>query len=238
MSIDKFCSQDSLDDHSGGHAHFLKILSRVFPLAPFVPQFVQVADLLHERILDLLHPIAIDRAGDLGRVRVDPWRLGEERLEVDVLVDPLLQCLFLVAREQVDYGMNLNLRTTLPLCLGDAMRVHARERHPEFLSSFSRPAPSPGGEYLYFLAGFAATSSALCRVEVGRGAAILLTGSVIRYGVLQGDRIEASSLRRYGQRQHDPKVSMFPLATYSIPPARPLACLRKSRWISSLSCAN
>ena len=42
-------------------------------------------------VLDLLHPIAADHASNLGDVRVDPWRPGEESLEVDLLVDLLLQ---------------------------------------------------------------------------------------------------------------------------------------------------
>src|SRR6516164_8276560 len=98
----------------------------------FIHQLVQVTDLLHELILDLLHPIAADHAGDLGHVRVDPWCPGEESLEVDLLVDLLLQRLFIVAREPVDDGMHLLLRTTLLLHLGDVMRVDARERHSEY----------------------------------------------------------------------------------------------------------
>lgn len=35
----------------------------------------------------LPHPIAADHAGNLGDVRVDPWRPGEESLEVNLLVD-------------------------------------------------------------------------------------------------------------------------------------------------------
>ena len=30
-------------------------------------------NLLHELVLDLLHSIAADDAGDLGNIRVDPW---------------------------------------------------------------------------------------------------------------------------------------------------------------------
>src|SRR5262245_41511595 len=64
----------------------------------FIHQLVQVTDLLHELILDLLHPIAADHAGNLGDVGVDPWCPGEECLEVDLLVDLLLQRLFIVTR--------------------------------------------------------------------------------------------------------------------------------------------
>src|SRR5512138_988236 len=58
-------------------------------LGQFIHQLVQVADLLHELILDVLHPVAADHAGNLGGVRVDPWRPGEESLEIDLLVDLL-----------------------------------------------------------------------------------------------------------------------------------------------------
>ncbi|MCW5978682.1 MAG: hypothetical protein KIT09_11425 [Bryobacteraceae bacterium] len=54
-------------------------------------QLVQITDLLHELILDLLHPVAADHASDPGDVRVDPRGLGEESLDVDLLVDLLLQ---------------------------------------------------------------------------------------------------------------------------------------------------
>src|SRR5215831_4134561 len=64
----------------------------------FIHQLVQVTDLLHELILDLLHPIAADHAGNLGDVGVDAWCSGEESLEVDLLVYLLLQRLFIVAR--------------------------------------------------------------------------------------------------------------------------------------------
>ena len=101
-------------------------------LGQFIHQLVQVTDLLHEPILDLLHPITADHAGDLRDVRVDEWRAGEESLEVDLFVDLLLQRLFIVAREPVDDGMHLLLRTTLLLRLGDVMRVDAGERHSEY----------------------------------------------------------------------------------------------------------
>jgi hypothetical protein len=67
-------------------------------LGQFIHQLVQVPDLLHELILDFLHPITADRAGNLGDVRVDPWCPGEESLEVDLLFDLLLQRLFIVTR--------------------------------------------------------------------------------------------------------------------------------------------
>src|SRR5215468_5695082 len=73
----------------------------------FIHQLVQVTDLLHELILNLLHPIAADHAGNLGDVGVNPWCPGEESLEVDLLVDLLLQRLFIVAREPLDDGMHL-----------------------------------------------------------------------------------------------------------------------------------
>src|SRR5262249_4055604 len=115
--------------------------------------------LLHELIVDLLHPIDADDAGDLGHVRVDPWRLAEERLEVDVLLDLLLQRWFIVAGEPVDDGMHLLLRTTLLFRLGDVMRVDARERHSEYsrvihgLVAPQRPAPDSEDRPIHYQNG-------------------------------------------------------------------------------------
>src|SRR5690348_16089588 len=64
----------------------------------FIHQLVQIADLLHELTFDILHPITADHPGDLEYVRVDAWRLGEESLEVDFVLDLLLERLFIVAR--------------------------------------------------------------------------------------------------------------------------------------------
>src|SRR5690349_3555084 len=102
------------------------------PLGQFIHQFVQVTDLLHELILDLFHPVTADHAGNLGDVRVDPWRPGEESFEVDLFVDLLLQRLFIVAREPLYDGVHLLFRATLSLRLADVMRVDACERHSEY----------------------------------------------------------------------------------------------------------
>src|SRR4029434_3653325 len=83
-------------------------------------------------ILDLLHAITADHAGNLGDVRVDPWCPGEESLEVHLFVDLLLQRRFLVARKPVDDGMHLLRRTTLLLRLCDVMRVAACEHDSEY----------------------------------------------------------------------------------------------------------
>src|SRR5690242_2651802 len=53
-------------------------LVQALSLGQFIHQLVQVTDLLHELILDLLHPITADHAGNLGGVRVDPWCPAEE----------------------------------------------------------------------------------------------------------------------------------------------------------------
>ena len=52
-------------------------------MAKFINQFVEVTNLLHELIFDLLDSIATDHTGDLEDVRIYPRRLGKEGLEVD-----------------------------------------------------------------------------------------------------------------------------------------------------------
>src|SRR5262249_26298262 len=53
-----------------------------FSLGQFIDQLVQITDLLHELILDLLHAITADHAGNLGDVGVDAWCPCEESLKI------------------------------------------------------------------------------------------------------------------------------------------------------------
>src|SRR4051812_33957972 len=52
------------------------------------------------------------------------------------------------------------------------------------LTSFFNPLISPDGRYVYFLAEFAATSHALCRLELSSGHASFLTGGAIEFRLL------------------------------------------------------
>src|SRR5262249_4041058 len=56
-------------------------------LGQLVDQLVHVADLPHQRVLDLFDANAADDPGDLAGVGIERWGLAEERLEVLLLLD-------------------------------------------------------------------------------------------------------------------------------------------------------
>src|SRR5690606_19719305 len=70
-------------------------------LAPgqFVDQLVQVTDLLHQRLLDVLHPNSADQPLDQAGMRIQRGRLVEEGLEVVAGFDLLLKSLGGVSRQ-------------------------------------------------------------------------------------------------------------------------------------------
>src|SRR3569832_794114 len=57
------------------------------PLRQLVDELVEVPDLPHQRILDLLDPYTTDDAGDLADVRMQRRGFGEEGLEVRFALD-------------------------------------------------------------------------------------------------------------------------------------------------------
>jgi hypothetical protein len=54
----------------------------VFPPRQLVDQLVEIADLPHHRLLDILHPHPADHPRDRAPRRVHPRRPGEEGLEI------------------------------------------------------------------------------------------------------------------------------------------------------------
>ena len=65
-----------------------------FAIGQFIDQLVQVTDLLHQRVCDLLHPAAADHPRDLYAPGIHPGCLTEESFKVDAFVDLLLEGLF------------------------------------------------------------------------------------------------------------------------------------------------
>ena len=57
-------------------------LVQCLSLCELINELVQVANLLHERVLNFLHANAAHHAFDERSIRIDPWRLGEESLQV------------------------------------------------------------------------------------------------------------------------------------------------------------
>src|SRR3954469_11086949 len=72
-----------------------------------VDELVEVADLLHERVLDLLYADAADHAGDELTRRIQRWSLGEERLEVRALLQLRAELARAVAGRPVQDLVNL-----------------------------------------------------------------------------------------------------------------------------------
>lgn len=95
----------------------------------FVDEFVEVADLFLEGVLDILNAVAADHAGDFGRVGVELGGFGEEGFEVYFSVDDRLQGLVVVAGEPLDDSVEFGLGAALPFHLGDVVRVDAGEGH-------------------------------------------------------------------------------------------------------------
>ena len=52
-----------------------------------IDQFVQIADLLHQRVLDLFHADAADHACDQGTIRIKGWRLRKEGFQISTAFD-------------------------------------------------------------------------------------------------------------------------------------------------------
>ena len=98
-------------------------------LRQLVHQFVEGADLAHGRLLDRLDAHAADPALDQGARRVGPRRLGEERLDVGLLLQLRLKTLLRVAGQPADDRVDLGFRAVLFLRFGDIMRIDAGETH-------------------------------------------------------------------------------------------------------------
>lgn len=101
----------------------------LFALREFVDQLVEIADLAHQRLLDLFDPHAADNALDQFPRRIEFRRLGEEGLEVGLLFDMRIERSLRVARQPADDLVDLGLGPVLLLCLGDVVRIDAGETH-------------------------------------------------------------------------------------------------------------
>jgi hypothetical protein len=66
-------------------------------LGQLVHELVEVTDLLHQWVIDLFDAHAADDASDQLDVRVQLGSFGEERLEIDLRVDRVLELLAGVA---------------------------------------------------------------------------------------------------------------------------------------------
>src|SRR5215218_10486971 len=95
-----------------------------------VDELVEVADLLHEWVLDFFYADAADHAGDELPRRVQRGSFGEEPLEVRALLQLRVEFALAVAGQPAQDRVNLLLRPALLLDLADVERVHARDARP------------------------------------------------------------------------------------------------------------
>jgi hypothetical protein len=96
----------------------------------FVDELAEPADLVHQRILDLLHAHAAHDARDQRRVRVER-RVGEEALQARLARDVIGELRCIEAGEPEDHLFELGLRASLPLDLLQVERVDGREARGE-----------------------------------------------------------------------------------------------------------
>src|SRR5690606_3266228 len=101
-------------------------LRQLLPPGELVDQLVEVADVLHQRILDVFDPDAAHHALDQRAVRMERGCLVEEGAEVGLLVELLLEAVCVVAGEPGDDLVDLRLRALLALGLLHVHRVDAR----------------------------------------------------------------------------------------------------------------
>src|SRR5581483_880506 len=108
---------------------FAKDLFHRPALGEFVDEFVEVADLAHHRLLDLLHADAAYDAGDQKAGRVQLRRVREEILEARLLRKLGFQRGLAVAGEPAEDLIDLGPSAALLLCLDNIGGIDARDGH-------------------------------------------------------------------------------------------------------------
>src|SRR5690606_4320716 len=119
-------------------------------LRELVDQLVEIADLLHQRVLDLLDADPADDTLDQAAVRVDPGS-GEELLERRAGGKAPRQLSLVVPGQPADHLVQLSLRPSLPLHLRQVVRIDRRDARGEDPVHLPEPSrarqfPRPGGE--------------------------------------------------------------------------------------------
>src|SRR5262245_30323475 len=108
---------------------FAEDLFHCLALGEFVDEFVEVADLAHHRLLNLLHTDAAYDAGDQKAKRVHPRRVCEEIFEARLLRKLSFQRGLTVAGEPAEDLVDLGPGAILLLRLGKIGRIDACYGH-------------------------------------------------------------------------------------------------------------
>src|SRR5574338_342592 len=94
-------------------------------LRQLIDQLVQVPDLAHQRVVDLLDADPADDAGDLAGIWMQRWRFAEEGLEVLPAFNLLRERFGTVARQPADDLVHLLFLAPFRLGFVDIMRIDA-----------------------------------------------------------------------------------------------------------------
>src|SRR5215213_8823985 len=96
-------------------------------LRKFIHELVQVPDVAHERVLDLLDSNAADDAGDHAGIGMQRWRFAEEGLEVFLSFNLLRELPRAVARQPADDVVHLLPPAPFHFGLLDVVWIYAGE---------------------------------------------------------------------------------------------------------------
>src|SRR5690606_16419302 len=123
-------SLDNVNNPGGAGARlFAEDLFHRLPLGELVNEFVEVAELAHQRLLNFLHADAAYNAGDQKARRVQLRRVREELLEARLLRKLGFQRGLAVAGEPTEDLVDLGPGAPLLLRLGNIGRVDTRDGH-------------------------------------------------------------------------------------------------------------
>src|SRR5690606_29421956 len=100
-----------------------------FALGEFIDQFIEVADVLHQGLLDLLHAHPADDAGDQRALWIGLRRLLEKISETGFLLQVRFQRRLAISRQPADNFVDLRFCAALLLGLGDVLRINRSEAH-------------------------------------------------------------------------------------------------------------
>src|SRR5690606_30746610 len=100
-------------------------------LRELVDEFVEVSDLLHQRVRHLFDTYAAHHPFDEAYIRVQAGRLGKKSFEISLGIYDPLQLLTIVARQPRDDLIDFLLRPPLPFGLLHVERIHTCKRRRE-----------------------------------------------------------------------------------------------------------
>jgi hypothetical protein len=120
-------TSDSSKDLSGPERLRPQDLVHRFASRQFIDKLVEVADFSHEWILDIFDTIATDNSFYEMNIWIHLRSFGKKCLKISHVIQLLLKAFFIIAREPIDYSINLIFGASLFLCLLDIEDVDTRK---------------------------------------------------------------------------------------------------------------